>query len=93
MLECKNTDLWSAYGHTFYAPTLNKNSIALDLGASTAAFGHEVADEIGCRFHAVEALPETYKVIEETYLLRKHHFAICGENKPQNFSVVNDEDR
>jgi FkbM family methyltransferase len=93
MLEYKNTDLWSAYGHTFYAPALNKDSIALDLGAATAAFSHEVTDEIGCRFHAVEALPETYKVIEETALLRKHHFAICGENKTQNFFVVNDEDR
>jgi len=37
-------------------------------------------------------LPESYKVIEEAHLLRKHHFAICGENKPQNFSVVNDEE-
>jgi FkbM family methyltransferase len=92
MLEYKNTDLWSAYGHTFYAPALNKDSIALDLGAATAPFGHEVADEIGCRFHVVEALPENYEKIKETDLLKKHHFAICGENKPQNFSVVNDED-
>ena len=93
MLEYKNTDLWSAYGHTFYAPALNQNSIALDLGASSALFGHEVADEIGCQFHAVEALPENHKRIKESDLLKKHHFAICGDNKPQNFSVVNDEDR
>ncbi len=93
MLEFTNTDLWSAYGHTFYAPALNESSIALDLGASTALFGHEVANEIGCRFHAVEALPENFARIEETDLLKRHHFAICGENKPQNFSVVDDEDR
>ncbi|NKB19934.1 MAG: FkbM family methyltransferase [Alphaproteobacteria bacterium] len=93
MLEYKNTDLWSAYGHTFYAPALNKDSIALDLGASTALFGHEVADEIGCQFHAVEALPENFERIKETDLLKKHHFAICGEDKSQNFSVVDDEDR
>lgn len=68
MLEFTNTDLWSAYGHTFYAPALNENSIALDLAASTALFGHEVANEIGCRFHAVEALPENFARIEETDL-------------------------
>ncbi|MGB0574824.1 MAG: FkbM family methyltransferase [Alphaproteobacteria bacterium] len=93
MLEYKNTDLWSAFGHTFYAPALNKNSIALDLGASPAFFGHEVSDEIGCQFHAVEALPENFERINETSLLKKYHFAICGENEPQNFSVVDDEDR
>ena len=93
MLEFTNTDLWSAYGHTFYAPALNENSIALDLGASTAFFGHEVANKVGCRFHAVEALPENFEKIRETDLLKKHHFAICGEDGPQNFSVVDDEDR
>ena len=82
MLECKNTDLWSAYGYTFYAPPPNKDSIALNLGAATALYSHKVSDEIGCHFHAVEALPETYEVIEESGLLRKHHFAICGENEP-----------
>jgi len=93
MLEHTNSDLWSAYGHTFYAPAIDENSIALDLGSSSALFAHEVAEEKGCQFHVVEALPEIFERIEETSLVKKHHFAICGEDKPQTFSVVNDEER
>lgn len=71
MLEYKNTNFWAAFGHTFYALPLNKDSIALNLGAATALFSHKVSGEIGCHFHTVEALPKTYEVIEETGLLRK----------------------
>lgn len=74
--------------HTFFAPPLGAESVVLDLGASTAAFSHALAERFGCLCHAVEALPENFAAIRETDRVRKHHYAVSGtDGKVSLFAI------
>ena len=85
------TSLVEICGHTFYLPALGKNSIIIDLGASTAAFSHRVQALSGCHCHCVEAAKRNFQAIKETARVHKHFAAMGGTDGPVMLNIVQDD--
>ena len=85
------TSLVEICGHTFYLPALGKNSIVIDLGASTAAFSHGVHALSGCQCHCVEAAKRNFHAITETAHIHKYLAAMGGTDGPVVLNIVDDE--
>lgn len=74
--------------HTLYAPSLDSQSVILDLGASSGGFSHRLAKLYGCACHTVEALPENFALIPESAHVRRYHFAMGGTDGPVTLHSV-----
>jgi hypothetical protein len=63
-------------GHSFYARPLDRQSVVVDLGGSSAGFSSAIRQLTGCTCHVVEATSNNFARIREAPGLHKYHYAI-----------------
>lgn len=88
MIEHRSSALWVIQAHTIYAPTIDRDAIVVDLGASDGVFSKAINGATGCHCYAVEASPNNFAKIETSDNIEKFHYAIKGSDGEAEFSIV-----
>jgi FkbM family methyltransferase len=68
-------------GHSFYAGSINRNSVIVDLGAHKGEFSSNISSRFGCKCYLVEALPALFSQIADGPLVKKYNFVMAGRDE------------
>ena len=79
-------------GHYMYARGIDRNSLILDLGASTGDFSSQISRDFGCKCYALEASLSSYNLIPDNDLIKKFNLAVCKKSGPVTFYLSSNPD-